>query len=110
MRAALLSEYHTPLELIERPDPEPTGARSVVVKIAGAGVCQTDLHTIDGHMEPAPCGHLATRERLARACDNGVRVRDHLQRVHGLTGGDAEPAPLARGEAPVAAVPAENRS
>ena len=53
MRAALLSEYHTPLELIERPDPEPTGPRSVVVKVAGAGVCQTDLHTIDGHMEPA---------------------------------------------------------
>jgi NAD+-dependent secondary alcohol dehydrogenase Adh1 len=53
MRAALLSEYHTPLELIERPDPEPTGPRSVVVQIAGAGVCQTDLHTIDGHMEPA---------------------------------------------------------
>ena len=53
MRAALLSQYHTPLELIERPDPEPMGPRSVVVKIAGAGVCQTDLHTIDGHMEPA---------------------------------------------------------
>jgi NAD+-dependent secondary alcohol dehydrogenase Adh1 len=53
VRAALLSEYHRPLELIERPDPEPAGRRSVVVKIAGAGVCQTDLHTIDGHMEPA---------------------------------------------------------
>ncbi len=53
MRAALLSEYHRPLELIERPEPEPTGARSVVVRIGGAGVCQTDLHTIDGHMEPA---------------------------------------------------------
>jgi NAD+-dependent secondary alcohol dehydrogenase Adh1 len=53
VKAALLSEYHRPLELIERPDPEPSGPRSVVVKIAGAGVCQTDLHTIDGHMEPA---------------------------------------------------------
>jgi len=53
VRAALLREYHRPLELIERPDPEPTGPRSVVVKIGGAGVCQTDLHTIDGHMEPA---------------------------------------------------------
>ena len=57
MRAALLSEYHSPLELVERPEPEPTGARSVVVEIVGAGVCATDLHAQDGLMEPAgsPC-------------------------------------------------------
>jgi len=53
VRAALLSEYHRPLELVERPVPEPDAARSVVVRIAGAGVCATDLHAIDGLMEPA---------------------------------------------------------
>jgi NAD+-dependent secondary alcohol dehydrogenase Adh1 len=53
MKAALLSEYHRPLELVERPEPEPSGPRSVVVRIAGAGVCATDLHSIDGLMEPA---------------------------------------------------------
>ena len=53
MRAALLREYHRPLELVERPEPEPTSARSVVVRIGGAGVCATDLHAIDGLMEPA---------------------------------------------------------
>ena len=53
MRAALLSEYHRPLELVERPEPEPTSARSVVVEIVGAGVCATDLHAQDGLMEPA---------------------------------------------------------
>jgi NAD+-dependent secondary alcohol dehydrogenase Adh1 len=53
MRAALLGEYHRPLELVERPEPEPSGPRSVVVRIGGAGVCATDLHAIDGHMEPA---------------------------------------------------------
>jgi NAD+-dependent secondary alcohol dehydrogenase Adh1 len=53
MRAALLSEYHRPLELVERPDPEPLAARDVVVRVAGAGVCATDLHAIDGLMEPA---------------------------------------------------------
>lgn len=53
MRAALLSEYHRPLELVERPEPEPLSARDVVVRIAGAGVCATDLHAIDGLMEPA---------------------------------------------------------
>jgi len=52
MRAALLSEYHRPLELVDRPEPEPS-ARSVVVRVGGAGVCATDLHAIDGLMEPA---------------------------------------------------------
>jgi NAD+-dependent secondary alcohol dehydrogenase Adh1 len=53
VRAALLREYHRPLELVEKPEPEPTGPRSVVVKVGGAGVCATDLHAIEGLMEPA---------------------------------------------------------
>jgi NAD+-dependent secondary alcohol dehydrogenase Adh1 len=53
MRAALLSEYHRPLELVDRPEPEPHGSRDVVVRVGGAGVCATDLHAIDGEMEPA---------------------------------------------------------
>jgi NAD+-dependent secondary alcohol dehydrogenase Adh1 len=53
MKAALMREYHAPLELVERPDPEPEGARSVVVRVGGAGVCATDLHAIDGLMEMA---------------------------------------------------------
>ena len=53
MKAALLGEYHRPLELVERPEPEPAKPRDVVVKIGGAGVCATDLHAIDGLMEPA---------------------------------------------------------
>jgi NAD+-dependent secondary alcohol dehydrogenase Adh1 len=53
MKAALLAEYHQPLELIDRPEPEPERARDVVVAVGGAGVCATDLHAIDGLMEPA---------------------------------------------------------
>ncbi|HEY1273957.1 MAG TPA: NAD(P)-dependent alcohol dehydrogenase [Thermoleophilaceae bacterium] len=53
MIAALLREYHRPLELIERPAPEPERANDVCVKVAGAGVCATDLHAIEGLMEPA---------------------------------------------------------
>jgi NAD+-dependent secondary alcohol dehydrogenase Adh1 len=53
MRAALLSEYHRPLDLIEQPEPEPVGPRDVVVRVGGAGVCATDLHAVDGLMEPA---------------------------------------------------------
>ncbi len=53
MKAALLAEYHRPLDLVERAEPEPKGARDVVVRVGGAGVCATDLHAIDGLMEPA---------------------------------------------------------
>ncbi|HKI92558.1 MAG TPA: NAD(P)-dependent alcohol dehydrogenase [Gaiellaceae bacterium] len=53
MKAALLGAYHRPLELIERPEPEPAGPRDVVVRIGGAGVCATDLHAQEGLMEPA---------------------------------------------------------
>ncbi len=53
MKAALLSAYHQPLELVERPIPELTRPDQVRVKVEGAGVCATDLHAIDGEMEPA---------------------------------------------------------
>ena len=63
MKAALLSDYHARLELVERPDPEPVRRRDVVVRVGGAGVCATDLHAIDGLMEavgvrlPVVLGH-----------------------------------------------------
>ena len=53
MKAALMREYHRPLELVERPVPEPAGVSDVLVRIGGAGVCATDLHAIEGLMEPA---------------------------------------------------------
>jgi NAD+-dependent secondary alcohol dehydrogenase Adh1 len=48
-----MSEYGRPLELVDRPTPELTRPDHVLVKVGGAGVCATDLHAIDGHMEPA---------------------------------------------------------
>ena len=53
MKAALLREYHHPLELVELPEPEPKRPRDVVVRVGGAGVCATDLHAIEGLMEVA---------------------------------------------------------
>jgi len=53
MKVALMREYHRPLELVERPVPEPSRPSDVLVKIGGAGVCATDLHAIEGLMEPA---------------------------------------------------------
>jgi NAD+-dependent secondary alcohol dehydrogenase Adh1 len=53
MKAALLRSYHQPLELIDRPAPEIAHTNEVLVRIGGAGVCATDLHAIEGLMEPA---------------------------------------------------------
>ena len=48
-----MREYHRPLELDDAPVPEPERPRDVLVRIGGAGVCATDLHAIEGLMEPA---------------------------------------------------------
>jgi NAD+-dependent secondary alcohol dehydrogenase Adh1 len=53
VRAAVLREYHQPLEFVERPVPEVAHPSDVLVRIGGAGVCATDLHAIEGLMEPA---------------------------------------------------------
>ncbi|HEX6725020.1 MAG TPA: NAD(P)-dependent alcohol dehydrogenase [Gaiella sp.] len=53
MKAALMRAYHAPLELVERPRPEVSASSDVLVRVGGAGVCATDLHAIDGLMEPA---------------------------------------------------------
>ena len=53
MKAALMSAYHEPLELVDRAVPEVSGPSDVLVRIGGAGVCATDIHAIEGLMEPA---------------------------------------------------------
>ncbi len=48
MKAVRLFEYNRPfaesLRLVDVPEPEITGPFDVIVKIAGAGVCRTDIH------------------------------------------------------------------
>ena len=53
MKAALMHAYHEPLELVERRLPDVSAPTDVLVRVGGAGVCATDLHAIDGLMEPA---------------------------------------------------------
>ncbi len=84
MRAALLREYHRPLELVERPEPEPRAPRDVVVEIGGAGVCATDLHAIDGLMEPA-----GLRPPVVLGHENAGRVHATGDEVTAAAVGDA---------------------
>src|SRR4029077_5436330 len=53
MKAALMRDYHRPLELVERPVPEPAHPNDVLVRVGGAGCWAPDLHAMDGLMEPA---------------------------------------------------------
>jgi 6-hydroxycyclohex-1-ene-1-carbonyl-CoA dehydrogenase len=63
MKAALFRGPHRPLDLVEVPTPTPA-AGEVLVKVAGCGLCHTDLHYIDHGVEtfkppPLILGHEA---------------------------------------------------
>ena len=53
MKAAVMREYHQPLELVELPAPKISHPTDVLVRIGAAGVCATDLHAIEGLMGAA---------------------------------------------------------
>jgi len=48
MKAIRVHSYGEPPRLDEVPEPRVTGPDDVIVEIAGAGLCRTDLHIIDG--------------------------------------------------------------
>jgi S-(hydroxymethyl)glutathione dehydrogenase / alcohol dehydrogenase len=60
IRAAVLHEYRTPLELCELELAAPRDGE-VLVRVAAAGVCHSDLHLADGHLgagrHPMVLGH-----------------------------------------------------
>lgn len=47
MKAAVCESFGRPLVLSEVPTPDP-GPRDVLVRVAGCGVCHSDLHLVDG--------------------------------------------------------------
>ncbi len=61
MKAAVLTAYGEPLEIREVPSPEP-GPGEVLVRVAGVGVCHSDLTVVSGRSNiierlPAVLGH-----------------------------------------------------
>ena len=48
MKAVRLFEFDRPPRVEEVPEPRITGPLDVIVRIAGAGVCRTDLHLVEG--------------------------------------------------------------
>lgn len=52
MRAMVLEKVGHPLKLMDVPRPEPS-VDEVLIKVRACGVCRTDLHIMDGELEPA---------------------------------------------------------
>ena len=53
MKAVRLHAYGEPLRLDDVAEPEVTGPHDVIVRVAGAGLCRTDVHIRDGWFAPA---------------------------------------------------------
>jgi NAD+-dependent secondary alcohol dehydrogenase Adh1 len=53
MRAARVFGYDQPVRLVEVPDPAMVDPFDVIVRIAGAGICRTDLHILQGGLDAA---------------------------------------------------------
>ena len=83
MRALRLAAAGGPLELREIPDPEP-GPGEVLVDVFACAVCRTDLHIIDGDLEPSTMplvpGHQVVG-RVAAVGDSVTTVGDAVAAV-----------------------------
>src|ERR1035437_8564612 len=53
MRAAEVVAYQQPVKLVEVPDPKIVDPYDVIGRLAGAGVCRTDIHIMQGGLEAA---------------------------------------------------------
>jgi NAD+-dependent secondary alcohol dehydrogenase Adh1 len=53
MKAVRLHAYHEAPRLDDVPEPAITGPHDVIVRVAGAGLCRTDVHIRDGWFAPA---------------------------------------------------------
>ena len=87
MRAVRLHAAHEELRLEDLPMPEPAGSE-VRVRVAGSGVCHTDLHIVDGTQTrvelPVTLGHEVAGwvDALGPAADGALAIGDAVV-VHG---------------------------
>lgn len=80
MRAARVVGYHQGSQLTEVPEPRAVEPFDVVVRIAGAGICRTDVHILQGHLAEAfhpPLPYTIGHENAGRIEAVGTAV-EHL--------------------------------
>jgi propanol-preferring alcohol dehydrogenase len=75
MRAMVLDEPRTPLQLRDLPTPEP-GPGQVLIEVHACAVCRTDLHIVDGELDkpklPLVPGHMVVGRVVGRGDRVGV--------------------------------------
>ncbi len=79
-RAAVMKAYNQPLSIEYIEVPEPRG-EAVVVKIAGAGVCHSDLHLLRGELPglPTPLPIVLGHENSGVVYARGEKVPEELR-------------------------------
>ena len=69
-----LTENPTPLELMELPDPIPTG-EEILIKVSACGVCHTELDEIEGRTPPPRLPIVLGHQVVGRVAAVGEHVR-----------------------------------
>lgn len=72
MRAVVLPAFKAPLELEERPVPQPSDGQ-VLVRVLACGVCHSDLHVVEGYFSSSPLP-LVLGHEIAGELPDGRRV------------------------------------
>jgi len=82
MRAAMLIELKTPLELRDVEVPRP-GPGEVLIRVEACGVCRTDLHIVDGELPAVRLPLIPGHQIVGRVIELGSGVTDFVigQRV-----------------------------
>lgn len=75
MKAMVLRQPGTPLEMVEMPDPE-AGPGQIQVTVSACGVCRTDLHVVDGDLTEPKLPIVPGHEIIGRISRLGDGVKD----------------------------------
>jgi NAD+-dependent secondary alcohol dehydrogenase Adh1 len=85
MKAVRLHTYDQPLRLEEVPEPTVTSPHDVIVRVAGAGLCRTDLHVQQGWFAP----FVPVEPPLTMGHENAGWVHEAGSAVENVAVGDA---------------------
>ena len=75
MRAAVLSQFNQPLQIVDVETPLP-GDDDLIIKIAACGVCHSDLHIVEGDYKAAKPPLILGHEVVGTVVACGDAVRD----------------------------------
>jgi len=73
MRAVVVAQYGTRLEVMERPIPRP-GPGEVLIRVRASGLCSTDLHLLSGRMPLGELPRILGHETAGEVVERGAGV------------------------------------